>query len=77
MTNIALEDSLIKKTDNDDQIQINRKNALKNIINVHCDGSVKIFSQRTGKHPTYVYGMLRDIDEKNQIKITTKISRYI
>lgn len=35
------------------------------------------FIELTGKHPTYVYGMLRSIDEKNQIKISTKMARHI
>lgn len=77
MKKYKTEDDIDKEMDNIEVVQIRRKSSLRKIIDIYCDGNVNKFSELTGKHPAYVYGMLRSIDEKNQIKISTKMARHI
>ncbi|GEM_PF-6626930 len=77
MKKYKTEDDIDKEMDDIEVVQIRRKSSLRKIIDIYCDGNINKFSELTGKHPTYVYGMLRSIDEKNQIKISTKMARHI
>lgn len=54
-----------------------RKKNLRHLIDRLSGGSVDVFAKEIGKHRTYVYAMLKDMNDKNPRTITSKMARYI
>ena len=61
----------------DIDIQKIRKENFKLAINKYSKGSVPLFAEMIGKHRTYTYAMIKDMQEKNSRKITDKMCRNI
>lgn len=58
-------------------IQPIRKRNLQLVIDQYAGGSVDQFSKDIEKHRTYVYAMLKQMDENNPRAITSKMARMI
>lgn len=58
-------------------IQSVRKENLKLVIDEYAKGSVDIFSKAIGKHRTYVYALLKNMNKNHSRAIASKVARFI